>query len=102
MFRHLEPTVKEFNVKHKVGVPKFVYVCIPSVYNHIGRLHMWDFHLLFYTELLERGLERLKHSGEIKQIRDFNFSVHTISIQDVTGGTDNTSGVCSLGQTIPI
>jgi len=28
--------------------------------------------------------------------------IYTVYIQGVTGGTDQTSGECSLGQTIPI
>ena len=47
-----------------------------------------------------------------KYARNFNFhnetktaltlSQATLHIQGVTGGTDQTSGECSLGQTIPI
>ena len=42
------------------------------------------------------GLKRL----EAKQAH--LFKTHQQTIQGVTGGTDQTSGECSLGQTIPI
>jgi hypothetical protein len=43
-------------------------------------VYVWDFHLLFYIELLDDDLERLKRACEIKQIKYFNLSVHTIFI----------------------
>jgi hypothetical protein len=38
---------------------------------------------------------------DVSQLALFR-SIINIYIQGVTGGTDNTSGGCSLGQTIPI
>jgi hypothetical protein len=45
---------------------------------------------------------RYKQLVKVEIIFSSVSTVRFLNIQGVTGGTDNTSGGCSLGQTIPI
>ena len=46
---------------------------------------------------------KLIYEKELRsQLRDVTWKLMVLCIQGVTGGTDQTSGECSLGHTIPI
>ena len=71
----------------------------------MGKLRAWDISFLWEKKLkssIGAGFVCTPQSSISSSEDNLLAIVLGCHIQDVTGGTDQTSGECSLGQTIPI